>query len=119
MKLSLVIQVYNGGDYWRECWESVIENQDIFEHIFISISKSPKQEEDIALVRDSKLEKLRWIRQDENLTSVQHMKFLDRWVRSFHPTGRRYYSSVALKIYGYLTMHVSKKIMKNAEISLL
>ena len=87
MKLSLKIQVYNGGDYWRECWKSVLENKDIFEQIFVSISKSPKQEEDIALVRGCNLEKLHWIRQDENLTAVEHGKRLDRWVGSFHPEG--------------------------------
>lgn len=87
MKLSLIIQVHNGGDYWRECWESVLRNQDVFEQIFVSISKSPKQEEDIALVRDCKLEKLLWTRQDENLSAVEHGKRLDRWVGSFHPEG--------------------------------
>ncbi len=83
----MLIQVYNVGDYWREGWKSILENQDVFEQIFVSISKSPKQEEDIALVRDCKLEKLHWIRQDENLTAVEHGKRLDRWVGSFHPEG--------------------------------
>lgn len=39
MKLSLLIPVYNGGDYWRECWDSVLRNQDFFEQIFVSIPK--------------------------------------------------------------------------------
>ena len=47
MKLSLLVQVYNGGDYWRECWESVLRNQDLFEQIYVSIGKSPKQDEDL------------------------------------------------------------------------
>ena len=87
MKLSLIIQVYNGGDYWRECWESVLRNQDVFDHIFVSINKSPKQEEDIALVRNCKLEKLHWVRQDDNLSAVQHAERIDRWVGSLHPEG--------------------------------
>ena len=87
MKLSLMVQVYNGGDYWRECWGSVLENQDLFEQIFVSISKSPKQEEDIDLIRGSKLEKLRWIRHDRNMSSKEHGEKLDRWVGSFHPEG--------------------------------
>ena len=87
MKLSLLIQVFNGGDYWRECWDSVLQNQDIFDQIYVSIGKSSKQEEDIALVRGCKLEKLHWIRQDEKLTSVEHGKRLERWVGSFHPEG--------------------------------
>lgn len=91
MKLSLVIQVYNGGDYWREGWKSILENQDVFEQIFVSISKSPKQEEDIALVRGCKLEKLHWVRQDENLSAVEHGKRLDRWVGSFHPEGHIFF----------------------------
>jgi|GEM_PF-2246143 len=87
MKLLLMIQVYNGGDYWRECWESVLKNQDIFDQIFVSVSKSPKQEEDIALLRNCKLEKLHWVRQDEYLTASEHGKRLGRWMGSFHPEG--------------------------------
>ena len=87
MKLSLLIPVYNGGDYWRECWDSILRNQDVFDQIFVSINKSPKQEEDVAVVSSCKLEKLHWIRQDEKLTAVQHGMRLDRWCGSFHPEG--------------------------------
>ena len=87
MKLSLVIQVYNGGSYWKECWESVLLNQDCFDQIFVSINKSSKQDEDIALIRDCKLEKLHWISQDRFLTAVEHGMRLENWVKTFHPTG--------------------------------
>ena len=87
MKLSLMIQVYNGGDYWRECWESVVRNQDVFDQIYVSIGKSPKQDEDVALLQNCNLEKLHWIRQDRNLTALEHGKILDHWVGSFHPEG--------------------------------
>ena len=30
MKLFLRVAVYNGGVFWRECWESIKENLDIF-----------------------------------------------------------------------------------------
>ena len=87
MKLSLLIQVYNGGDYWREFWDSVLRNQDVFDQIFVSINKSPKQEEDVAVVRGCNLEKLHWIRQDHTLAARDHGAILDRWVGSFHPQG--------------------------------
>ena len=91
MKLSLLVQVYNGGEYWRECWKSVLENQDVFEHIFVSIGKSPKQEDDIALIRDCKLEKLHWIRQDRNMSARDHGEKLDHWVGSFQPEGHIFF----------------------------
>ena len=47
MKLSLVITVFNGGEYWRKCWQSVIENLDVFDRVFVSVSSSPQEERDI------------------------------------------------------------------------
>ena len=90
MKLSLLIQVYNGGEYWRECWESVMQNQDLFDQIYVSIGKSEKQDEDVDLIRDCKLEKLHWIRQDRNMSARDHGEKLDHWVGSFHPAGHIY-----------------------------
>ena len=87
MKLSLLIPVYNGGDYWRECWDSILKNQDVFDQIFVSINKSPKQEEDVAVVSSCKLEKLHWIRQERYLAARDHGEALDRWFSSFHPEG--------------------------------
>lgn len=87
MKLSLLIQVCNGGSYWKECWESVLLNQDCFDRIFVSINQSSTQEEDIALIRDCKLEKLHWISQDQSLAAVEHRIKAERWLMTFHPTG--------------------------------
>ena len=64
-----------------------MRNQDLFDQIFVSISKSPKLEEDIALIRDCKLEKLHWTRQDADLSAAEHGRRFFRWVGSFQPEG--------------------------------
>ncbi len=87
MKLSLAIQVYNGGDYWCECWESVRENLDLFEHVFISISKSPKQEKDVRLVRNALSDKVHLLRHNQEMSAVEHGIKLDNWVHSFQQEG--------------------------------
>ncbi|MBO4633527.1 MAG: hypothetical protein J5858_16545 [Lentisphaeria bacterium] len=87
MKLSLMIQVYNGGDYWRECWESAVRNLDLFEKIYVSIGKSPKQEEDAALIRNFSSDKLYWICQDREMSAREHGEIFDNWVSSLHPEG--------------------------------
>ena len=87
MKLSLLVQVYNGGTYWQECWRSILECQDLFDQIFVSISKSPSMEKDIALIQDCRLEKLHWVCQNESLTARDHGKRLDQFVASFQPEG--------------------------------
>ncbi len=87
MNLSLLVQVYNGGAYWQECLDSIKENLDLFDAVYVSIGKSPRQEEDIALLQEVHLDKLHWIVQDFNMPSVEHGKRLDQWVRSFHPKG--------------------------------
>lgn len=47
-KLTLLIPVYNGGGWFRECLDSLLPHLHCFGHIIVSINKSPKQEEDIA-----------------------------------------------------------------------
>ncbi|OQA84035.1 MAG: hypothetical protein BWY31_02564 [Lentisphaerae bacterium ADurb.Bin242] len=80
MKLSLAIMVYNGGDYWRECWESVKANLEFFDGVYISFNKSPRQAEDMALVKECPSEKIHWISHDCTLSALQHGRRLDRWI---------------------------------------
>ena len=87
MKLVLTIQVYNGGDYWRRCWESVKANLDLFDHVFISISKSPVQASDIGLVRESRSDKVHLLVHECGMTAVEHGRRFDEWVASFDPEG--------------------------------
>ena len=87
MKLSLMVQVYNGGAYWRECLDSIKENLDLFDAVYVSIGKSPKQETDVKLLRDFPADKVHWIRQSREMSAKEHGMKLDRWVGSFHPEG--------------------------------
>ena len=87
MNLSLLVQVYNGGNYWRECLDSVKANLDLFDAVYVSIGKSSKQEEDIALLQELKTDKLRWRAQDRDMSAVEHGKRFDQWVGSFQPRG--------------------------------
>ena len=82
MKLSLVIQVFNGGEYWRECWQSVIENIDVFDHIFVSISSSPLQEIDIEIVQSYCSEKIQLLTHKNSMTAVEHLRKIDEWIAS-------------------------------------
>ena len=87
MNLSLLVQVYNGGAFWQECLDSIKANLDLFDAVYVSIGKSRKQQEDIALLQELQTDKLHWIAQDRDMPSVEHGKRLDRWVGSFHPKG--------------------------------
>lgn len=51
-KISLVIPVYNGGSYLKECLDSIAKNKSVFFHVYISINKSKIQEKDISIVEN-------------------------------------------------------------------
>lgn len=87
MKLFLIVPVYNGGDYWRECWSSIKNNLDFFDGIYISFNYSPKQAEDITLVLDFPSKKLHWIKHDKMMSAVEHSLKIDRWIGSLHLSG--------------------------------
>ena len=92
MKVSLAVQVYNGGAYWRQCWESIVANLDIFDNVFVSISNSPKQKEDIALVESLSSPKIHLlVHNDPFLSSVEHGKRLDFWLSSFDLEGHIFF----------------------------
>lgn len=87
MKLSLLIPVYKGGDYWRECWESIKKNLDFFDGVYISFNYSELQEKDFAIIQDCHSDKIHWIRQDRMLVAAEHGRCLDRWLRGFQLSG--------------------------------
>ncbi len=82
MKLSLVITVFNGGEYWRECWQSVIENLDVFDRIFVSVSSSPQEERDIEIARSHCSEKIQLLTHKNSMTAVEHLRKIDDWIAS-------------------------------------
>lgn len=51
-KLTVVIPVYKGGEYFRECLESFLPHLECFDTIAASINKSPLQEMDIATFKE-------------------------------------------------------------------
>lgn len=87
MNLNLRIAVYRGGDYWRECWESVKQNLDMFDGVYISFNYSELQAADIALIQEEPSEKIHWRKENKTLTAVQHCKNTERWFRKFHIEG--------------------------------
>lgn len=87
MKLSLCIQVYNGGKDWQECWNSVLSNIDFFDNIFVSVSRSPVWEEDISLVKSCALPKIHLLVHEERMSAVEHGKKIDDWISSFQLEG--------------------------------
>lgn len=51
-KLTVVIPVYKGGEYFRECLERFLPHLECFDTIAASINKSPLQETDIATFKE-------------------------------------------------------------------
>lgn len=87
MKLSLLIPVYKGGGYWRECWESVKANLDFFDGVYISFNYSELQEQDVSVIRDFQSDKIHWIRHDWMMSAVGHSAKIDEWLRGFQLSG--------------------------------
>jgi hypothetical protein len=70
--ISLMIPVYKGGNYWKECWQSVLQNIDFFEHIVISFNKSELQDEDVGLVKNYNNPKVIYKAQTEFYSARDH-----------------------------------------------
>ena len=87
MQLHLRIAVYRGGDFWRECWESVKENWDLFDGIYVSFNLYEGVKDDIAVIKDTQSDKLHWRRQEEFLSAEAHGRVIDAWLREFNLTG--------------------------------
>ena len=87
MNVSLAVQVYNGGDYWRQCLESIIANKDLFDQIFISISNSQSQKYDVSLVEKFLSPQIHLLVHEQRMTSVEHGKKFDLWLSTFNLKG--------------------------------
>lgn len=84
ISLSLIIQVYRGSRYFKECLESVKANIFLFNTIYISINKSDISDEDFKTALcfkeqikqadiNSKIEIVIFI-QNQTLTAIEHGK---------------------------------------------
>ena len=87
MKLALRVAVYNGGTFWKECWESIKENLDIFDGVYISVNCSESQEHDIELIKNFSSDKIKWRKEDQCLSSVAHGVNIDKWLGGFQFDG--------------------------------
>jgi len=87
MKLHLKVAVYRGGTFWKECWESIKQNLDLFEGVYVSFNLSELQDEDVAVIGDLQSEKIHWIRQKRFLSAAQHGVAMDHWLRQFRLDG--------------------------------
>ena len=87
MKLFLRVAVYNGGGFWRECWESIKENLDILDGVYISVNYSESQKQDIELIKSCPSSKVKWRKENEYLSSVAHCVNIDNWLLNFDLDG--------------------------------
>lgn len=112
MNISLAVQVYNGGVYWQQCWESILANIDFFDQIFISISKSPRQDDDVRLVKECSSSQIHLLVHDHHMTAVEHGKKLDLWLSSFGLKGH-----VFLLCHDDILLQEGLLQLKNLELS--
>ncbi len=82
MQLNLVIQVYHGGDYWREAWQSVQPLLSCFQGVYISINYSEIQERDIAVIAGCDPTRVHWICHRNYMTACEHGKKIYQWLIS-------------------------------------
>ncbi len=87
MQLNLVIQVYRGGDYWREAWQSVQPCLNYFQGVYISINYSEIQEQDIALIAGCDSDKVHWISHKNYMTAREHGEKIYQWLSSLQLQG--------------------------------
>lgn len=87
MKISLAVQVFNGGAYWQQCWASIIANIDLFENVFVSISESPHQKKDIETVQKLSFPNVHLLVHNLCMSAVEHGSRFDEWVSSFQLSG--------------------------------
>jgi len=70
--LTLCIPVYNGGQYWKECWESVKCLTHYFDSILISFNKSELQMTDVSAILENKPDNVQYIIQPKYLEPLAH-----------------------------------------------
>ena len=87
MKLFLQIAVYNGGDFWQECWESIVSNIDLIDGVYISFNYSPLQKQDISTIQGFTSEKVKWRKEDKMLSAQEHSRNINRWLSGFDLDG--------------------------------
>lgn len=83
-KLSLIIQVYNGNNFFKECLDSVKQNTRFFHTIYISINKSAVSDfdlktamcfkEDIKQSSDNQNIRIIILSQSKTLSAINHGK---------------------------------------------
>lgn len=79
MRLNLIIQVYRGGAYWAEAWQSVLACLDYVENVCISFNWSELQEQDIAVISGCDSAKVRWICHTRTMTACEHVRVAYAW----------------------------------------
>ena len=69
----MVVPVYEGGDYWKECWKSICQNLDYFSSVVLSFNKGKSQDSDSAATESCHDSKIHRIKQPRLYTAVQHI----------------------------------------------
>lgn len=73
ISISLVVPVYKGGEYWKECIESINKYGYGFDEVLVSINKSDLQNDDIKYFKSlCKLDNVTLIVQNKSLSPLKH-----------------------------------------------
>lgn len=72
--ISLLVPVYNGMDYWKECVISINEYGYLFDNIIVSINKGESYQEDIETAKTINTDNISLIIQEKKLDAVSHFK---------------------------------------------
>lgn len=70
--ISLLVPVYNGMDYWKECVISINEYGYLFDNIIVSINKGESYQEDIETAKTINTDNISLIIQEKKLDAVSH-----------------------------------------------
>lgn len=80
--IALLVLVYQGGQYWEECWESVKDNQIEFDEVIIGFNYSHTQSQDFSFCAQGLAKHTRTFFQKETISFVKHLSWLIDKVQS-------------------------------------
>ncbi len=80
--LGLVIPVYRGGKFFRDCWESVRPFSDCFDSILVSLNRCDEFEDDLKYLNQNRVSNLTIIYPSEYLEPVEHFLYIFKHVQT-------------------------------------
>ncbi|WP_133013308.1 glycosyltransferase family A protein [Marinomonas flavescens] len=80
--ISLLVPVYNGGEYWRECAVSIEKYSCFFDNVIVSINKGDSFLEDLEVAEGLKISNIDIEVQDELLGPIEHFMKVIKTVKT-------------------------------------